>query len=181
MAGLWSSEIFPLVQIGCYLTYHHSIGSAASRGFSGQGIPPLASWRPYCKPFHPYNILQLTFQWISDYWRYFEPIRQNMPKNCSADVQAVIAHIDEVFTSNDTTAINKIKDTFGLGGLSHLDDVAGAREFFSAPPTRNSVQPDVNRSQFETTYGIGRVCNQHQDPIPRSPGFVTHLRSRTAK
>ncbi|KAL0066152.1 hypothetical protein AAF712_006776 [Marasmius tenuissimus] len=63
---------------------------------------------------------------IFDYWRYFEPIRQNMPKNCSADVEAVIAHIDEVFTSDDTEAINSIKDNFGLGGLSHLDDVAGA-------------------------------------------------------
>ena len=70
------------------------------------------------------------FNRISDYWRYFEPIRQNMPQNCSADVQAVIAHVDEVFTSNNTDAIQKIKDTFGLGELSHLDDVAGSREIF---------------------------------------------------
>ncbi|KAL0576862.1 hypothetical protein V5O48_005127 [Marasmius crinis-equi] len=63
---------------------------------------------------------------IFDYWRYFEPIRENMAKNCSADVEAVIAHIDQVFTSNDTEAINQLKDNFGLGGLSHLDDAAGA-------------------------------------------------------
>lgn len=51
-----------------------------------------------------------------------------MPKNCSADVQAVIAHVDQVFTGNNQTAIDYIKNLFGLGSLSHLDDVAGARK-----------------------------------------------------
>jgi len=55
-----------------------------------------------------------------------------MPQNCSADVQAVVAHINKVFMSKETEAIKKIKNNFGLGGLSHLDDVAGARELFSA-------------------------------------------------
>jgi hypothetical protein len=64
----------------------------------------------------------------SDFWQYFEPIRQNMPQNCSADVQAVIAHVDEVFTGNDTDAIQELKELFGLGGVSHLDDAAGACE-----------------------------------------------------
>ena len=54
-----------------------------------------------------------------------------MPANCSADVQAVIAEIDEVFSGTDTAAIDKLKDLFGLGGLSHLDDAANARKFFS--------------------------------------------------
>ncbi|KAG6844350.1 hypothetical protein H0H87_007575 [Tephrocybe sp. NHM501043] len=63
---------------------------------------------------------------ILDFWEYFEPIRLNMPQNCSADVQAVIGHIDEVFSGTNTTAIQAIKDNFGLGGMTHLDDVAGA-------------------------------------------------------
>jgi hypothetical protein len=50
-----------------------------------------------------------------------------MPQNCSADVQAVIAHIDEVFSGTNTTAIQQIKELFGLGDMTHLDDVAGAR------------------------------------------------------
>jgi hypothetical protein len=33
---------------------------------------------------------------ITDFWGYFEPIRQQMPKNCSADVEAVVSHIDSV-------------------------------------------------------------------------------------
>ena len=52
-----------------------------------------------------------------------------MPQNCSADVQAVIAHIDKTFTSGTTNEINAIKDTFGLSDITHLDDVAGACEY----------------------------------------------------
>lgn len=65
-----------------------------------------------------------------DFWAYFEPVRQHMPANCSADIQAVIAHVDEVFSGQNTTAINQLKDLFGLGSLSHLDDVVNARESF---------------------------------------------------
>jgi hypothetical protein len=49
-----------------------------------------------------------------------------MPKNCSADVEAVIAHIDQVFASGDQPAINALKATFGMVDMTHLDDVAGA-------------------------------------------------------
>lgn len=65
----------------------------------------------------------------SDYWGYFEPIRQFMPQNCSADVEAVIAHIDRVFTSKNTKEINSIKALFNMSALTHLDDVAGARKW----------------------------------------------------
>ncbi|KAJ8495909.1 hypothetical protein ONZ45_g12654 [Pleurotus djamor] len=63
---------------------------------------------------------------IEDYWKYFEPLRNHMPRNCSADVQAVIAHIDEVFVGDNTTAIEEIKDMFGMSEVKHLNDVTGA-------------------------------------------------------
>jgi hypothetical protein len=49
-----------------------------------------------------------------------------MPKNCSADVAAVMAYIDQVFMSSNQSAIQAIKDSFGMGDMTHLDDVAGA-------------------------------------------------------
>ena len=52
-----------------------------------------------------------------------------MPANCSADVQAAIAHIDEVFTHGSQSEIQQLKESFGLGNITHLDDVAGARKF----------------------------------------------------
>lgn len=49
-----------------------------------------------------------------------------MPANCSADIEAVIAHVDTVLTSNNTAQINTLKSTFGLQGLAHNDDFAAA-------------------------------------------------------
>lgn len=49
-----------------------------------------------------------------------------MPANCSADVQAVISRIDKIFIGKNDTAIQAIKENFGLGNMTHLDDVAGA-------------------------------------------------------
>ena len=49
-----------------------------------------------------------------------------MPKNCSADVEAVISYIDTTFTSGNTEAINSIKELFNMTELTHLDDFAGA-------------------------------------------------------
>ena len=67
-------------------------------------------------------------QAITGFWEYFDPIRQFMPKNCSAEVQAVISHIDDVFTRGTTAQIDAIKSNFGLSAMTHLDDVAGARK-----------------------------------------------------
>ncbi|CDO77024.1 hypothetical protein BN946_scf184380.g10 [Trametes cinnabarina] len=63
---------------------------------------------------------------IIDYWGYFQPILEWMPKNCSTDVQAVIAHIDSVFTSGNKKEIDSIKALFNMSALTHLDDAAGA-------------------------------------------------------
>ncbi|KAJ7167611.1 serine carboxypeptidase S28-domain-containing protein [Mycena filopes] len=63
---------------------------------------------------------------ILDFWQYFEPERLFMPANCSADVERVVAHIDQVFTGSDKKAIQAIKSSFGMGDVTHLDDVAGS-------------------------------------------------------
>jgi hypothetical protein len=72
----------------------------------------------------------LTGVYCRDFWRYFEPPREYMPRNCSADVEAVIAHVDEVFTSGIQTDIDALKLSFGMGNLTHLDDVASYRAYF---------------------------------------------------
>jgi hypothetical protein len=55
-----------------------------------------------------------------------------MPKNCSADVVAVINHVDTVFTLGTAKQKQALKENWGLGDLEHLDDVAGARELPSS-------------------------------------------------
>ncbi|THH02814.1 hypothetical protein EW145_g6691 [Phellinidium pouzarii] len=90
----------------------------------------LTGWTMVNKPsvFFAGYASSAVVQSITDFWQYFDPIRQFMPQNCSADVQAVIAHIDTVFTSGSAAQIDAIKNNFGLGAMEHLDDVAGARK-----------------------------------------------------
>ena len=51
-----------------------------------------------------------------------------MPQNCSSDVQAVIAYLDQLYDENDTDGMQSLKEAFGLGNLSHIDDFASARK-----------------------------------------------------
>ena len=65
---------------------------------------------------------------FSNFWQYFEPVREHMPQNCSSDVQAVIAHLDSTFTSGNQSEINDIKAKFGFENLTSVEDVAAACE-----------------------------------------------------
>lgn len=51
-----------------------------------------------------------------------------MPKNCSADVQAVVEYVDTVFKGANQSAIDEVKQIFGLSDLEYLDDAALSRE-----------------------------------------------------
>ena len=51
-----------------------------------------------------------------------------MPQNCSSDVQAVIAYLDQLYDENDTDGMQSLKEAFALGNLSHIDDFASARK-----------------------------------------------------
>ncbi|KAG6809627.1 hypothetical protein H0H92_015482 [Tricholoma furcatifolium] len=62
----------------------------------------------------------------NNFWKYFEPIRVNMPQNCSADIQAALSYIDPILFGRNTTAIQEVKENFGLGNLTHIDDFAYA-------------------------------------------------------
>ncbi|KAG9312786.1 serine carboxypeptidase S28-domain-containing protein [Chiua virens] len=88
----------------------------------------LTSWTMVNKPgiFHAGYASSAVVEAIIDFYDYFTPIRENMPQNCSSDVQAVIAYLDEIYAKNDTTAIQDLKEVFGLGDLSHIDDFAAA-------------------------------------------------------
>ncbi len=50
-----------------------------------------------------------------------------MPKNCSGDIETVIAHWDKIIESGDETAFNKLKASFGMEGVIHADDVVATR------------------------------------------------------
>ncbi|KIJ58453.1 hypothetical protein HYDPIDRAFT_141516 [Hydnomerulius pinastri MD-312] len=88
----------------------------------------LTSWTMVNKPgvFYAGYSSSGVVEAISDFYDYFTPVREYMPKNCSSDVQAVIAYLDQIYDKGDTVAQRLLKEAFGLGGLSHMDDFAAA-------------------------------------------------------
>ncbi|KAF6762003.1 serine carboxypeptidase S28-domain-containing protein [Ephemerocybe angulata] len=127
----------------------------------------LASWTMVSKPnlfFAAYSSSGVV-QAKVDFWEYFEPIRENMPKNCSSDVQAALTRLDAVFTSGNATAIADIKKTFGLSELTNSIDFLGA--------LRNNLwdwqQLQPNTGSQSIFY---RFCDQIQVKagVPAPPG-----------
>lgn len=51
-----------------------------------------------------------------------------MPRNCSSDIEAVIAFMDEAFEFENKEDIAKLEMTFNMT-LLHYDDFAAARMF----------------------------------------------------
>ncbi|KAH8118760.1 serine carboxypeptidase S28-domain-containing protein [Phellopilus nigrolimitatus] len=88
----------------------------------------LTAWTMVNKPglFYAGYASSAVVQASIDFWQYFDVIRQFMPQNCSADVQAVIEHVDTTFTSGSTAEIDDLKSNFGLLNMTHLDDVAAS-------------------------------------------------------
>ncbi|KAG8929884.1 hypothetical protein FRC02_004917 [Tulasnella sp. 418] len=57
----------------------------------------------------------------SDFWEYFAPIEEGMPKNCSKDAGAVVSYFDSVFDSNDQAKITELKAKFGMDQVPNDD------------------------------------------------------------
>ncbi|EFX01073.1 serine-type peptidase [Grosmannia clavigera kw1407] len=90
----------------------------------------LAAYIEHVDPgtFWAYHASSAPVQVIEDFWQYFEPVIQGLPQNCSADLQLVIPHIDDVLANGTTAEIQALKDKFGLGTIEHSDDFVVALE-----------------------------------------------------
>ncbi|KAH8118766.1 serine carboxypeptidase S28-domain-containing protein [Phellopilus nigrolimitatus] len=91
----------------------------------------LTAWTMVNKPglFYAGYASSAVVQASTYFWQYYDIIRQFMPQNCSADVQAVIERVDATFTSGSSAEIDDLKNNFGLQDMTHLDDVASALRF----------------------------------------------------
>ncbi|KAF7159052.1 hypothetical protein CNMCM5623_004285 [Aspergillus felis] len=90
----------------------------------------LTAWTESIAPgtFWAYHASSAPVEAVYDFWQYFVPVIEGMPKNCSKDLSRVAKHIDHVYQSGDTKRQQELKEMFGLGGLKHFDDFAAAIE-----------------------------------------------------
>jgi hypothetical protein len=108
-----------------------SKASKAPWVFSGGSYAgALSAWTNSVAPgtFWAYHATSAVVETIDDFWTYFSPVMQGMPKNCSSDVQQVVNYVDSVLTLGTPKAKQALKEKFGLGGIVHDDDFASALE-----------------------------------------------------
>ncbi|KAG8892770.1 Thymus-specific serine protease, partial [Tulasnella sp. 403] len=58
-----------------------------------------------------------------DFWEYWEPIEQGMPRNCSSDISAAVAYIDNLLTTGSAEDVTTLKSKFSLEALENEDFV----------------------------------------------------------
>ncbi|KAI1879336.1 hypothetical protein JX265_002290 [Neoarthrinium moseri] len=88
----------------------------------------LAAWVDKLSPgtFWAYHSTSGPVQAVYDFWEYYYPIQQGMPKNCSVDYEAIIDHVDNVFVNGSDEDKIALKKMFALEDLEHDDDAAVA-------------------------------------------------------
>ncbi|KAG8898767.1 hypothetical protein FRB99_007177 [Tulasnella sp. 403] len=56
-----------------------------------------------------------------DFWQYYEPIEEGMPKNCSSDAALVVKTVDQTLLNGTAEAKAELKKSFGLESLRDDD------------------------------------------------------------
>ncbi|KAK8024583.1 serine carboxypeptidase S28 [Apiospora rasikravindrae] len=117
--------------------------------FTGGSYPgALAVWIERLAPgtFWAYHGSSGPLQAIYDYWQYFQPIQDGMPKNCSSDYSAIIDYVDKTFTQGSDEDKKDLKKMFAVDDLEMDDDAASA---ISSPIWAwQSIQFDSGYSKF---------------------------------
>lgn len=90
----------------------------------------LSAWTESTSPgiFWAYHASSAPVQAIDDYWQYFYPVQDGMPKNCSKDVSLVIDYMDDVLNNGSKKEVTALKAKFGLQSVEHNDDFMAVLE-----------------------------------------------------
>ncbi|KAF2102204.1 serine carboxypeptidase [Rhizodiscina lignyota] len=118
----------------------------------------LSAWVESVDPgtFWAYHASSAPTEAVSDYWGYFLPVQEGMPKNCSKDVNLVIEHMDNVLKTGTAEEIHNLKAMFGLESVEHNDDFMAALEW--APWLWQD-------NQFYTTAGFYIWCDYIENSV----------------
>ncbi|KAG9045423.1 hypothetical protein FS837_006333 [Tulasnella sp. UAMH 9824] len=100
---------------------HPDVVPWVNLGCSYPGVLSAYTQKKYPKKFAAAWASSAPVQAVGDFWQYFEPIEEGMPKNCSKDVAAVIKHVDEILLYGSEADKHKLKEPFGLWGLKDDD------------------------------------------------------------
>ncbi|KAF7935655.1 hypothetical protein BELL_0103g00180 [Botrytis elliptica] len=111
---------------------NHSSNAASAPWINSGGSysGALSAWTESTSPgtFWAYHASSAPVQAIDNYWQYFYPVQDGMPKNCSKDVSLVIDYMDNVLTHGSKSEVTALKTKFGLESVKHNDDFMAVLE-----------------------------------------------------
>lgn len=83
----------------------------------------VAGWLAALEPgtFWAYYGSSAVVQTIGDFWQYYAPVQEASPRNCSADVNAVVNYVDKLLSSGSPKQKQDLKNKFMLGDLTDAD------------------------------------------------------------
>ncbi|KAF7192097.1 putative extracellular serine carboxypeptidase [Pseudocercospora fuligena] len=94
--------------------------------YSGALSAWIASTAP--GPIWAYHSSSAPVEAVGDYWGYFKPVQDGMPKNCSKDLALVIDHMDDILMNGSKQQQHDLKAMFGMTAVEHNDDFMAALE-----------------------------------------------------
>lgn len=123
----------------------------------------LSAWVQALAPgtFWSYHCTSAVVEAIDDLWQYYAVIEEAMPRNCSADVQRVMRHVDATLASGDEEKKKKLKRRFGLEELSDYDFATGIEGALS----------DEQYQLYNAGYGSFHQFCDYVEVCPFSPPF----------
>lgn len=135
----------------------------------------LAAWTESVAPgtFWAYHSSSAPVEAVGDYWGYFLPVQQGMPKNCSKDISLVIDYLDNIGLHGTQEEQDNVKSLFGLEGVEHFDDFAAALE--NGPWLWQGNQFYQNAGFFDFCDAIEGVTANSTVPGEEGVGLETAL------
>ena len=106
---------------------------------------------------------------IWDYWEYFEAARIHGPPACVETTQKVTDVVDRILLDEDNSKyVQKLKDVFGLGKLTHNDDFANTISRGISSLQGLNWDPAVSNNAFF------EYCSNISDTSSLYPGTEIH-------
>ena len=130
----------------------------------------LTAWVASVAPgtFWAYQASSAVVEAISNYWEYFVPVQEGMPKNCSKDVSLVIDHMDNVLMHGTAQEAHALKAMFKMESVEHNDDFMAALE--NAPFLWQDNQFYTNGGFFEWCDYVENAVNATPAELPGAEG-----------
>ncbi|KAE9578154.1 putative extracellular serine carboxypeptidase [Colletotrichum fructicola] len=83
----------------------------------------LPAWQSVITPgvFAAHHASSAVIHAIGDFWQFWTPVEQAMPRNFSEGVKLVIKKVDSILSRGDMQEIAAIKKEFGVALLNDVD------------------------------------------------------------